>query len=119
MREAGTLPGHLYSASSAILPSSPTYRRPLRFANSDSHQAVGVSNFSKAELIKFSDLLAEHGVPLASNQIEFNLLRQGPMKEGNGLLEEMRKRGIACLACMYLPSYLACLTSKGADPNRV
>lgn len=44
-----------------------------------------------------SDILERHGVPLASNQIEFNLVRQSPLK--NGLLNEMKKRGIVCLAC--------------------
>lgn len=47
--------------------------------------------------IKMSDLLEKHGVKIASNQIEFSLLRQLP--EQNRLLEEMKKRGIACLAC--------------------
>lgn len=43
------------------------------------------------------DILKSHGVPLASNQIEFNLLRQSPLS--NGLIAEMKKRGIVCLAC--------------------
>lgn len=47
--------------------------------------------------IKFSDLLGAHGVPLASNQVEFSLLRLLPEK--SGLLEEMKKRNIAMLAC--------------------
>lgn len=50
-----------------------------------------------ADRIKFSDLLAAHGVPLASNQVEFSLLRLLPEK--SGLLEEMKKRNIAMLAC--------------------
>lgn len=47
--------------------------------------------------IKMSDLLEKHRVKIASNQIEFSLLRQLP--EQNGLLEEMKKRHITCLAC--------------------
>ncbi|WVQ99401.1 hypothetical protein IAU59_006534 [Kwoniella sp. CBS 9459] len=71
-------------------------------------KSIGVSNFSKAELIKMSDLLEKHGVKLASNQIEFNLLRQGPAQ--SGLLEEMKKRDIACLA--YSPLAMGRLTGK-------
>ncbi|WWD17321.1 hypothetical protein CI109_101761 [Kwoniella shandongensis] len=78
-------------------------------------KAVGVSNFSKEELIAFSDSLEKHGVKLASNQIEFNLLRQGPDK--NGLLEEMRKRDIACLA--YSPLAMGRLTGKYSASNPI
>ncbi|OCF74668.1 auxin-induced protein [Kwoniella mangroviensis CBS 8886] len=78
-------------------------------------KAVGVSNFSKDELAKFSDLLAKHDVRLASNQIEFNLLRQGPEK--NGLLEEMKKRDIACLA--YSPLAMGRLTGKYNASNPI
>ncbi|WVQ72397.1 hypothetical protein IAR50_001949 [Cryptococcus sp. DSM 104548] len=78
-------------------------------------KAVGVSNFSKNELIKMDELLKKHGVTLASNQIEFNLLRQLP--EENGLLEEMRKRDIACLA--YSPLAMGRLTGKYNASNPV
>lgn len=45
------------------------------------------------------DVLAEYNVPLASNQVEFSLLRRLP--ESTGLLAEMKKRDIALLACEY------------------
>lgn len=45
------------------------------------------------------DLLKERGIPLASNQVEFSLLRKRP--ETTGLLEEAKKRGIAILACSF------------------
>nr|XP_018263128.1 auxin-induced protein [Kwoniella dejecticola CBS 10117]OBR85286.1 auxin-induced protein [Kwoniella dejecticola CBS 10117] len=76
---------------------------------------VGVSNFSKDELIEFSDVLAKHNVKLASNQIEYNLLRQGPEK--NGLLAEMKKRDIACLA--YSPLAMGRLTGKYNSSNPI
>jgi diketogulonate reductase-like aldo/keto reductase len=38
-----------------------------------------------------------HGIKLASNQIEFNLARTLPLK--NGLLQYMKEKGITCLAC--------------------
>lgn len=46
-----------------------------------------------------ADILARDGVPLAVNQVEYSLLRQLPEK--SGLLEEMKKRDITCLACEY------------------
>ncbi|WWC89379.1 uncharacterized protein L201_004302 [Kwoniella dendrophila CBS 6074] len=78
-------------------------------------KSVGVSNFSKNELIAFSDILAKHNIKLASNQIEFNLLRQGPDK--NGLLEEMKKRDITCLA--YSPLAMGRLTGKYNAANPI
>jgi diketogulonate reductase-like aldo/keto reductase len=39
----------------------------------------------------------KYGIKLASNQIEFNLARTLPLK--NGLLQYMKEKGIACLAC--------------------
>ena len=69
-------------------------------------QAVGVSNFNLKEMVQMSEILEKHGVKLASNQIEFNLLRQSPLK--NGLLDEMRKRGIVCLACESPSPTLTC-----------
>lgn len=76
-------------------------------------QTVGVSNFSQSELIKISDVLASHGVKLASNQVELNLLRQSPLK--NGLMEEMNKRGVVCLA--YSPLAQGRLTGKYSAEN--
>ena len=44
-------------------------------------------------------ILKKHNVPLASNQIEFSLLRQLPEK--NGLLNAMKELGVACMACGF------------------
>ena len=41
--------------------------------------------------------LEKHGLKLASNQVEFSLLRKLP--ETSGLLAEMEKRDIRLLAC--------------------
>ncbi|KAL7412747.1 NADP-dependent oxidoreductase domain-containing protein [Mrakia frigida] len=76
-------------------------------------KTVGVSNFSTSELIKMHAILASYGVPLASNQIEFNLLRQSPLK--NGLMEEMKKRGVVCLA--YSPLAQGRLSGKYSAEN--
>ncbi len=44
--------------------------------------------------------MEKHGIKIASNQIEVNLLRTLPFE--NGLIDEMNKRGIKCLACEQL-----------------
>jgi len=50
------------------------------------------------------DELEKHGLKLASNQVEFSLLRKMP--ETSGLLAEMEKRDIRLLACeIPLPSF--------------
>lgn len=50
------------------------------------------------------DILQSHGVQLASNQVEYSLLRTLP--EDSGLFAAMKERGIALLACAS-PSFLA------------
>lgn len=59
-------------------------------------RAVGVSNYSKDEMIKMDEALKKRGLRLASNQVEFSLLRTLPEK--SGLLEECKKRGILLMA---------------------
>ena len=58
-------------------------------------KAVGVSNYSTAEMIKMYDCLQKHGIQLASNQIEFSLLRRFP--EISGHIAECHRRGVAVL----------------------
>lgn len=48
-----------------------------------------------------ADIFGRDGIPLAVNQVEFSILRQLPEK--SGLLAEMKKRGITCLACTHAP----------------
>ncbi|KAL7421887.1 hypothetical protein Q5752_003659 [Cryptotrichosporon argae] len=74
---------------------------------------VGVSNFSKDEVIRMADILESHGVKLASNQVEFSLLRKCP--KTSGLLAAMKERGIACLA--YSPLGMGRLTGKYSSAN--
>lgn len=44
--------------------------------------AVGVSNYSMREMTAMQAALAERGVPLSTNQIEFSLLRNLPLTSG-------------------------------------
>jgi aryl-alcohol dehydrogenase-like predicted oxidoreductase len=59
-------------------------------------RAVGVSNYSKDEMVKMDEALKKRGMRLASNQVEFSLLRTLPEK--SGLLDECKKRGIVLMA---------------------
>ena len=61
--------------------------------------AVGVSNFSNDRMIKAHEALAEHGIPLAANQVNFSLLKRGI--EFNGTLETAKELGVTIMA--YTP----------------
>ncbi|KAH6646035.1 NADP-dependent oxidoreductase domain-containing protein [Truncatella angustata] len=76
-------------------------------------RAVGVSNYSKDEMIRMDDALKTRGLRLASNQVEFSLLRTLP--ETGGLLEECKKRGILLMA--YSPLAMGRLTGKYSAEN--
>ncbi|KAF3901717.1 hypothetical protein AA313_de0200134 [Arthrobotrys entomopaga] len=76
-------------------------------------KTVGVSNYNKEQMIRMHDALAKYGVPLASNQIEFNLLRRVP--ESSGLLAACHERGIVPLA--YSPLAMGRLTGKYNSKN--
>ncbi|CAF0968700.1 unnamed protein product [Rotaria sordida] len=76
-------------------------------------KTVGVSNYSTDEMIKMYDCLQKHGIQLASNQVEFSLLRRLP--ETSGLIAECHKRGIAVLG--YSPLAMGRLTGKYSAAN--
>ena len=65
-------------------------------------KTVGVSNYSTDEMIKMYDCLQQHGIPLASNQVEFSILRRLP--ETSGHIAECHKRNIAVLGYSPLVS---------------
>ncbi len=70
--------------------------------------AVGVSNYSEKELRSVHDELARLGVPLATNQIEYSLLRRTP--DTSGLLNACNELGVTVLA--YSPLGQGRLTGK-------
>ncbi|KAJ4424576.1 hypothetical protein N0V82_000706 [Gnomoniopsis sp. IMI 355080] len=76
-------------------------------------RAVGVSNYSKDEMIRMDEALKKKGLRLASNQVEFSLLRTLP--ETSGLLAECKKRGIVLMA--YSPLGMGRLTGKYSAAN--
>ena len=69
-------------------------------------RAVGVSNYAAAQLRTAHAALAERGIPLASNQVEYSLLHRAP--EVNGVLDACRELGITLIA--YQPLAQGVLT---------
>lgn len=76
-------------------------------------KAVGVSNYSEREMRALHAELAKQGIPLATNQIEFSLLRRRP--ESQGLLEGCKELGVVLLA--YSPLAQGRLTGKYSAEN--
>jgi predicted oxidoreductase len=77
-------------------------------------RAVGVSNYSAAQLRIAHAALAERGIPLASNQVEYSLLHRAP--EVNGLLDACGELGITLIA--YQPLAPGVLTGKYRPGDR-
>lgn len=76
-------------------------------------RAVGVSNYSVRETKAFHAQLAKRGLGLATNQIEFSLLRRSP--ETGGLLATCAELGVVPLA--YSPIGQGRLTGKYSAQN--
>jgi aryl-alcohol dehydrogenase-like predicted oxidoreductase len=77
-------------------------------------RAVGVSNYSARQLRIAHAALAERGIPLASNQVEYSLLHRAP--EVNGVLDACRELGITLMA--YQPLAQGALTGKYRPGDR-
>ena len=71
-------------------------------------RAVGVSNYSTEQMRIAHATLAERGVPLASNQVQYSLLHRKP--ETNGVLDACRDLGVTLIA--YQPLASGALTGK-------
>jgi aryl-alcohol dehydrogenase-like predicted oxidoreductase len=77
-------------------------------------RAVGVSNYSARQLRIAHAALAERGIPLASNQVEYSLLHRAP--EVNGVLDACGELGITLIA--YQPLAQGVLTGKYRPGDR-
>ena len=77
-------------------------------------RAVGVSNYSTAQVRIAHVALAERGVPLAPNQVKYSLLHRAP--EVNGVLDACRELGITLIA--YQPLAQGVLTGKYRPGDR-
>lgn len=83
-------------------------------------KAVGVSNYSRDEMIQMDESLKKRGLRLASNQVEFSLLRTLPATAtaatgGVSLLDECKKRGVVLMA--YSPLGMGRLSGKYSAEN--
>ncbi len=76
-------------------------------------RAVGVSNYSTSQTRAAYEALARHRIPLASNQVKFNLLYRRP--ERSGLLELCKQLGVTIIA--YSPLKKGMLTGKYSSKN--
>jgi aryl-alcohol dehydrogenase-like predicted oxidoreductase len=77
-------------------------------------KAVGVSNYNARQMRAAHAALAAEGVPLASNQVEYSLLRRKP--EANGVLDACRELGVTLMA--YSPIAKGALSGKYSVANR-
>jgi aryl-alcohol dehydrogenase-like predicted oxidoreductase len=77
-------------------------------------RAVGVSNYSADQMRQAHVALAQRGIPLASNQVEYSLLHRRP--EGNGVLDACRELGVTLIA--YQPLASGALTGRYTPTNR-
>ena len=67
-------------------------------------RSIGVSNFSAEQMHHAHKVLAERGLPLASNQVHYSLLKRDI--ESNGILDTARQLGITIIAYSPLESGL-------------
>ncbi len=71
-------------------------------------RAAGVSNYNEQQMRRAHAALAKRGVPLASDQVEFSLLKRGP--ERKGLLAACKELGVTLVA--YRPLCSGLLSGK-------
>lgn len=76
-------------------------------------RAVGVSNYSASQMQRAHRALEQRGVPLASNQVHYSLLRRDV--ERNGVLQACRELGVTLIA--YSPLEMGLLTGKFTPQN--
>jgi aryl-alcohol dehydrogenase-like predicted oxidoreductase len=77
-------------------------------------RAVGVSNYSADQMCQAQAALAQRGIPLASNQVEYSLLHRRP--ETNGVLDACRELGVTLIA--YQPLAGGARTGRYTPTNR-
>lgn len=82
-------------------------------ADSGLAKTVGVSNYNPIQTQLAHRILAERGIKLASNQVEYSLIQR--RNEHNGLLETCHELGITVIA--YSPLGMGMLTGKYTPEN--
>jgi aryl-alcohol dehydrogenase-like predicted oxidoreductase len=76
-------------------------------------KAVGVSNYNADQMRRAHATLARRNIPLASNQVQYSLLRREP--ERNGVQEACRELGVTLIA--YSPLAMGLLGGKYTPEN--
>ncbi len=76
-------------------------------------RTVGVSNYNHTQMMRAYAALERRGIPLASNQVEYNLLNR--QIEKNGLFRRCQELGIRVIA--YSPLAMGLLTGKYSPEN--
>lgn len=76
-------------------------------------RAVGVSNYNAEQMLRAHAALANQGITMACNQVEYSLLNRSV--ERNGLLALCRKMGVTLIA--YCPLSRGLLTGKYTPEN--
>ena len=77
-------------------------------------RGVGVSNYGATQMRRAHAALAEVGIPLVSNQVNYSLLHRAP--ETNGVLDACRELGTTLIA--YTPLASGALTGKYRPDGR-
>jgi aryl-alcohol dehydrogenase-like predicted oxidoreductase len=67
-------------------------------------KTVGISNCNKVQMKKAYDTLAKRHIPLICNEVEFNLIKREPMR--NGVLDYCMELGVTMIAYRPLTSGL-------------
>lgn len=75
--------------------------------------AIGVSNYDRGQMQRAYDVLIQQGLPLASNQVEYNLLDR--RVEKNGLVKHCHELGVKLIA--YSPLAMGVLSGKYTPEN--
>jgi aryl-alcohol dehydrogenase-like predicted oxidoreductase len=76
-------------------------------------KSVGVSNYNADQVRRTHRVLAAHGIPLATNQVEYSLLRNNP--EHTSLAQTCKELGVTIIA--YSPLGMGRLTGKYNKSN--
>lgn len=76
-------------------------------------KSIGVSNFNESQMRRAHSVLAQHGIPLASNQVPYSLLDR--KVEFIGLLKACQELGVTLIA--YSPIAQGMLTGKYTPNN--
>ncbi len=89
-------------------------RRLAREVAAGRVRGVGVSNYGATQMRRAHAALAEAGIPLVSNQVNYSLLHRAP--ETNGVLDACRELGTTLIA--YTPLASGALTGKYRPDGR-